>query len=199
MIFRLHRITREALQQLLLMTALLNAVTVSNVAPGTYYVVAFYDYKDNGTYKGGEGDKYTIYNSTQLTTGASIVTVASDQSQTLAMSLTDAYSFNASGAYISDPTAGTVIVKSIYNGAAADATTPGTKKIYVYLYETWPPANAQVLPKYSGVCSVEVANSTTVYETTVVGVAPGSYYVVVIYDYRKHNSGLKLAGKMIDI
>ncbi len=88
---------------------------------------------------------------------------------------------------------GVITVKATYTGTAADATAPGSKKIYVYLYKTLS-ANAQdaSAPDYS--LSTDAAVAIGVESTiTIADIAPGEYSVVVFYDYKTHN--LNIAGK----
>lgn len=93
-----------------------------------------------------------------------------------------------------DPvTTGTITVKATYNGTVEDATSPGTKKIYVYLYKTLPTtAEDDSNPDYS--MSTEAAVSIGVESTVTIGnIVPGNYSVVIFYDYKAHN--LNIAGK----
>jgi hypothetical protein len=173
----------------------LNEITISNVAPGSYYVVAFYDYSDNGAgIAAGEGDKYILSGGSQLTTGASAVTVATDQVKTVTMNITDAYSLQADGAFIPDGAAGTLTINTNFTGTITDYPDPtkiGTKKIYVYLYKTLSDNADTAIPDCQAVSSV-VTVSGEEKTLTITNIPPDNYYVVVFYDYKKHTG--KLAG-----
>lgn len=87
-------------------------------------------------------------------------------------------------------TTGSITVNATYNGSLEDATAPGSKKIYVYLYSTL--TNAQATPVALG-STDGAATVGTEYSITVSNITPGSYYVVVFYDYKTHTNNI--AGK----
>ena len=161
-------------------------ITIPNIAPDTYYAVVFYDSINDAGYKASADDPYMIYNSPRFTADAKALTVSAGSSETLTVAFTDIYELGAGGVF----NIPSIVVKTKYNGTLTTETgNDNIGKIHVYIYSSWP-ANAQVLPAYSGKSQSVVADSTTQNVIAIGDIPSGSYYVLVFYDYKIHASNL---------
>lgn len=65
-------------------------ITINNIAPGDYYVVALYDYHLGGSNIITQTDRYEMYTAsggTNLVTNAEVVTISKDQTKELTISM----------------------------------------------------------------------------------------------------------------
>lgn len=149
-------------------------LTISNIAPGSYYAVVFYDYKTHNNNIAGNGDRYVIYNATPYTADAAAVTVTAGSSETLAVSFGDDYTLQSGGSFLVKP--GTVTVTSKYTGTAVAGA-----KLYVNLYTALSDINA--VPAAQGSTSADAVTDGVTANTITLSAAPGTYYVVALYDF----------------
>jgi len=164
-----------------------NTITINDVAPGDYYLLAFYDYSDNGSFKAGEGDKYILYNNAQYKSESSTLTVLTEQSKSVAISLTDAYSLQGNGAFMLDSSKGILSVNVTFTGTES---TAATDKIYLFIFNSAPSkANSAA---YASASTSSTIEKNTPYTLSITDIDPGNYYVMVLYDFA---SGTNIANQ----
>jgi hypothetical protein len=84
---------------------------------------------------------------------------------------------------------GILEVKATYTGtpiAGVTGVSDGSGKIFLYMYAALG-TNAQNAPAYQASTAAEAVLNTE-YTITINSIAPGNYYVVVFYDYKKHTN-----------
>jgi|GEM_PF-1159882 len=151
-------------------------IAVSNVVPGNYYVLAFYD-ASAGANPDSVTDPYAFFVNTQYTANAQKVVISGDTTLP-AMDIGETNVLQSGGAYLTPSSTYTLTVNAAYTGTRPD----DTRTMYVYLYSVLGTATRnQYLPIYTGVSSA--VSSTSPYAITVSSVIPGSYYVLVFYNY----------------
>lgn len=153
-------------------------ITIDNIVPGNYYVVAFFDYSDDGSgFFDSQDDRYVLYNNQQFTGSAIAYSIAAG-SNTLSGGMTfgDSYTLQSGSSYMKAPV--TLTVKATYTGTVAST---GTGNMYVYLYSALSRGTrlGGSLGK-TGSVAATVGDEATI---TIADVDQGDYYMLIFYDY----------------
>jgi hypothetical protein len=156
-------------------------ITITGIVPGDYYIVYFYDNTYWSSNVDSPGDKYVLSGGVQYPASATPVSLNSNT--TVYPSIGDDYALttNVMGDALFLQT-GSLTVTATYTGTEPSSNI-GSKKIYVYLFDALNTGTRDPLPIYSGSTTGAVAVSSPS-DITINNILPGSYYMVVFYDFR---------------
>jgi hypothetical protein len=160
-------------------------ITISSMAAGSYYVLAFYDYKQHNDNVAGKDDRYILYNNTPYSANASTVAISDGNTTTLnGISFGDSYSFGDKGSFMSMTIpAGTLEITATYTGVTGGS---GTGNIYACVFSSL--GSTAQSPLYQGSTSALAPGVITISN-----IPTGNYYVVLFYDYA--DNGGDIAGE----
>lgn len=160
-------------------------IPVNGVLAGSYYALVFYD-SVKGTATDSENDPYTFFAGTPYGANAQQFIVVNADMTLPDISFGDTSVLQTDAAYLTTAESGTLSVSATYNGPIPpDDANRGTMNICVYLYSVLGTGTRnQYMPIYTGVSGSPVTTTGGTATIDVADIIPGSYYVLVFYDYR---------------
>ncbi len=167
-------------------------ITASDIAPGNYYALVFYDArKGDETTVDGQDDPYLFFSNTPYKSNAQqfVVSITNGNVTLPAVSFGDANVLQANGVYKTPAALSTLTVTAQYANAVS-ADLAATRKIWVYMYSVLGNGTRdKYLPIYTGATSDVVVEDTDA-DIVIDNIVPGTYYLVFIYDSKKQNDNI---------
>lgn len=125
------------------------ATDLTGIAPGDYYIIAFYDYRKGGgdaTSKITQGDRYAFYDSSDgspFQSDAMPLTITLEGPNTAAFEIERYWELDNSQVFIPDSVSSGTISFNVNFYDSADVSGSGVKQLYMFIY-----ANGQMDPTY---------------------------------------------------